>query len=125
MGIETRKARILVVDDDEDVRDYVCEVLAEQGHHVTAVKDGVEALGALQQVGASFELLVTDIVMPGLNGFSLASLVKARWPGTKILYITGFYDIAQSDLGERYGAVLQKPFRPRQLNCQVSRALTA
>jgi two-component system cell cycle response regulator CpdR len=117
--------RILLVDDDEGVRDFAREVLLEQGHEVTVATDGVEALDALEKSGGGFDLLVTDVVMPGLNGFSLASLVKGRWPEIKVLYLTGFYDLAQADMGERYGEVLKKPFRPRQLGTEVKRALAA
>jgi CheY-like chemotaxis protein len=116
-------ARILVVDDDAAVREFIRDVLTEQGHEVADAADGVAALTLLEQPGAAFDLLVTDVVMPGLNGFSLARIVKARWPRMKVLYVTGFYDLAQSDMGERHGAVLRKPFRPRQLGSEIDRAL--
>jgi two-component system cell cycle sensor histidine kinase/response regulator CckA len=119
------RARILVADDDEGVRELIAEVLAEKGHEVIAVKDAIEALAVLERSGDGIDLLVTDIVMPGLNGFSLASLVKGRWPRVRILYITGYYDLARSDMGERFGSVLKKPFRPRQLSAEVTRVLAA
>jgi CheY-like chemotaxis protein len=125
MQHEPAPARILLVDDDEAVREFTREVLLDQGHDVAVATDGVEALAILERPGAAFDLLVTDVVMPGLNGFSLASLVKARSPEIKVLYVTGFYDLAQADMGERHGEVLKKPFRPRQLGTEVKRALAA
>jgi DNA-binding NtrC family response regulator len=125
MPRRANRARILVVDDDEGVREFIAEVLAEKDHEVIAVPDAIEALAVLERSGDGIDLLVTDVVMPGLNGFSLASLVKGRWPRIKILYVTGYYDLARSDMGERFGSVLKKPFRPRQLSAEVTRALAA
>jgi DNA-binding NtrC family response regulator len=125
MPRRANRARILVVDDDEGVREFIAEVLAEKDHEVIAVPDAIEALAVLERSGDGIDLLVTDVVMPGLNGFSLASLVKGRWPRIKILYVTGYYDLARSDMGERFGSVLKKPFRPRQLRAEVTRALAA
>jgi CheY-like chemotaxis protein len=118
-------ARILVVDDDQAVRDFACEALSQQGHAVLAARDGVEALEILEKEAAAIDLMVTDVVMPGLNGFSLASVVKGRWPEIRILYVTGFYELAQAEMGERFGNVLQKPFRARQLASEVGKALVA
>jgi len=125
MQHEPAASRILLVDDDDGVREFAREVLLDQGHDVTVATDGVAALEVLEKSGGAFALLVTDVVMPGLNGFSLASLVKARWPDIKVLYLTGFYDLAQAEMGERHGQVLKKPFRPRQLGSEVKRALAA
>jgi len=125
MTSPTAPSRILLVDDDAAIRELACEMLADKGHAVTVATDGVEALAILERTGAAFDLLVTDVVMPGLNGFSLASVVKGRRPEMKVLYLTGFYDLAQADMGERFGEVLKKPFRARQLGTQVRRALAA
>ena len=116
-------ARILVVDDDAGVRDFACEVLSGQGHDVVPARDGVEALDILEKQAAAIDLMVTDVVMPGLNGFSLASVVKGRWPEIRVLYVTGFFELAQSEMGERFGSVLRKPFRAGQLSSEVGKAL--
>jgi CheY-like chemotaxis protein len=111
-------ARILVVDDDPAVRDFACEVLTGQGHQVVPARDGVEALDILEKQAAAIDLL-----MPGLNGFSLASVVKGRWPEIRVLYVTGYFELAQSKMGDRFGNVLQKPFRAGQLSSEVGKAL--
>ncbi len=63
-------ARILIAEDDQAVQSFVCRALAHEGHGVTAVDDGLQALEALAK--AEFDLLITDIVMPGLDGIALA-----------------------------------------------------
>ena len=80
-------ARILVAEDEEDVREFVRRALSHQGHEVTAVNDGIRALEAL---GAGhYDLLLTDIVMPGMDGIALALKVSKDHPELPILLMSG------------------------------------
>ena len=82
---------ILVVEDEQMVRDFVCEVLQSEGYRVISASDGEEAL-RIMETGPerSFDLLVSDMVMPNLGGHELAERVKARLPDISVILMTGY-----------------------------------
>jgi CheY-like chemotaxis protein len=99
--------RVLLTDDDEQVREVVAEALGDSGCAVTAVSSGAAALEALR--ADVFDVAVIDFAMPGMNGADTAALVRAERPGLPILFITGRSD--RPALRNISGAaVLQKPF---------------
>ncbi len=79
---------ILLVDDDRLVREATTWVLTDAGHAVTEAKDGFEALARLEQ-RAWFDLVVTDISMPQMNGLALVKAVNRLWPGLPVLLVSG------------------------------------
>jgi CheY-like chemotaxis protein len=85
-------ARILLADDDAAARDLVQRALASDGHDVTATHDGVEALERLQGAGADFELLISDVQMPGLDGIELIEKALAITPKMRVILMSGFSD---------------------------------
>lgn len=112
-------ADILVAEDDVAVKKFVCRALEHRGHRVTAVDDGVQALEALQD--SRFDLLITDIVMPGLDGIGLALRVTRDQPDLPILLMTGFAAERQRahNLDELICEVVTKPFSLKQI-CDVA-----
>jgi two-component system response regulator FlrC len=117
-------ARVLVADDEEGVRTFLAEVLELDGHEVTAVPDGAAAARALQ--GSSFDLLVTDLKMPGLDGLGLVARVKAEQPEVEVLVLTAYATVDTAVEAMKLGAFdyLQKPVHsPAALRLLVSRAL--
>ena len=91
--------RILVVDDDEGVRELAVSVLENLGYLVVSAKDGTEALSILDKEGP-VDLLFTDIVMPGsLSGYALARRAKAMCPEIKVLYTTGYSASVLDEVG--------------------------
>ena len=121
-------ARILVAEDDEAVRSFVSRALAQRGHAVTAVDDGLQALEALDEVGfeAGFDLLITDIVMPGLDGIALALKVARDGPNLPILMMTGYSAERQRahNLEELICRVITKPFSLEQI-CRAAEEVLA
>ena|SRR5690349_19219527 len=114
--------RILVVDDDEGVRELAVSVLENLGYLVVSAKDGAEALSILDKEGP-VDLLFTDIVMPGsLSGYALARRAKAMCPEIKVLYTTGYSAGVLDEVGV-LGATLNKPYRPSQLAAELEAAL--
>jgi CheY-like chemotaxis protein len=115
--------RILLVDDDDGVRDYTAMVLEEAGYDVRVAARAEAALQILGS-GEPFDLLITDVVMPGWDGTELVRRVKALRPALKILYITGYTrHIAAERLA---GAdVLDKPYQRDKLLHAVRHALFA
>lgn len=81
-------ARILIAEDDPAVRAFASRALTFKKHEVTAVEDGLAALAALET--ASFDLLITDVVMPGLDGIGLCERVRDLCPGLPVLVMTGY-----------------------------------
>jgi two-component system cell cycle response regulator CpdR len=112
-------ARILVAEDDAAVSAFVMRALRHKGHEVTAVPDGSAALGAL--AGESFELLLTDIVMPNLDGIALALKASKDHPAMKILLMTGFASERQRahNLDALIHRVVEKPFSLEQICAAV------
>jgi CheY-like chemotaxis protein len=102
---------ILVAEDDAGVRDYVVETLNELGYQVLSAADGASALGILDN-NPQVDLLLTDIVMPGMNGRMLAQEALKRFPRLKVLYMTGYSRNAIVHQGrlDPGVALIQKPF---------------
>jgi CheY-like chemotaxis protein len=117
-----RPKRVLVVDDVPEVLDVVAAILADLGYEVVGACDGTRALGVLAE-GRGFDLLFTDITMPGIHGFELARRAKALQPTLKIMYLTGYSPMIPDGTGETFGPVLRKPFRPNELEAAVRREM--
>jgi two-component system response regulator HydG len=117
-----RAARVLVVDDDDEMRSLVRRALEGEGHQVTERGGGGPALLALRQ--ARFDLVILDKEMPGLNGLELLPALRREFPDLPILFVTAFggRQVASSvlQLGARY---LEKPFRLGQLREAVAELL--
>ena len=108
---------VLVVEDEEIVRDLVCAVLEEQGYNVLCAGDGLEALDLAENFDGTIHLLVTDVIMPYINGPELAGKLSALRPDMKVLYVSGYSDNDIGDQGvlnPRF-ELLQKPFTPQTL----------
>jgi DNA-binding response OmpR family regulator len=116
-------ARILVAEDDAAVSAFVSRALKHKGHDVTAVPDGSAALAAL--AGASFELLLTDIVMPNLDGIALALKASKDHPAMRILLMTGYANERQRahNLEALIHRVIEKPFTLEQICAAVDEEL--
>ena len=116
-------ARILVAEDDPSVRSFVIKALGLRGHDVTAVEDGVAALHALEI--ESFDLLVTDIVMPGLDGIALALKVGQSHPELPVLLMTGYCAERQKayNIGQLTARFILKPFTLQQISDAVAETL--
>ena len=108
--------RLLLVEDEAVVRGVVERTLKRAGYRVVVATSGDEALKLTDSDGP-FELLITDVVMPGVNGWELGKLLRARWPGLPVLYVSGYTEdvIQDVDALGRDGAFLQKPFLPVDL----------
>jgi two-component system, cell cycle response regulator CpdR len=118
-----KTVRILVADDEEAVREFVTRALRHQGYEVEAAEDGLQALEVLAR--QPFDLLVTDIVMPGLDGIELALKVSKDYPDTVILMMTGYAHEKQRAYGleSLIHQVISKPFTLKQICETVKEAL--
>lgn len=118
-------ARILLVDDEPAIRRSFSLYLERLGASVTAAADAREAIALLEGAGGDFDVLISDITLPGESGISLLSTVRRRWPGLPGILITG--SLAPGIGPESTGAVacLQKPFPLSLLAHRVELALRA
>jgi CheY-like chemotaxis protein len=110
---------ILIVDDEKPIRDLVSLILTRAGHEVAVAEDAGQALRFLEQ-GVP-DLMLTDIVMPGMSGLALAAQAHHRRPGLRVMFMSGF---ASQYEGELSGSVcLSKPFTASQLLAAVEDVL--
>lgn len=114
---------ILVVEDDESVRRFAITVLARYGYHLLEAATPDRAISVSEEFEGRIDLVLTDIVMPGINGDELARLVKAQRPEVKLLYISGYTELARTLGSEVQARLLPKPFSPDTLLHRVRRAL--
>jgi CheY-like chemotaxis protein len=114
--------RILVVDDDAAVRAVTAEMLRQIGYGVAEAASGQAALDALAR-GEIYELAIVDIAMPGLNGIETVRRARERWPGLRVLYVTGYADAAVTGVETDDDPLIRKPFRMSELAAGVNRAL--
>ncbi len=116
--------RILIVDDEASVRAVICAFLERAGYRVFSAASAAEALTAMQH-HQGFELVIADIMMPGMDGFKLLDRVFDSYPGTPIVFITAIQDIHVATNAFRRGATdyLMKPFSRADLETVVARAL--
>jgi PAS domain S-box-containing protein len=116
--------RILVVEDEARVGDAVVEQLQGLGYEVTQAADGLAGLAAFETAERPYDLLLTDIIMPGLNGNKLADEVTRRWPGTSVLFMSGYRpDNADENRLDAGAKLLTKPFHRNDLAVAVRKAL--
>jgi two-component system cell cycle response regulator CpdR len=116
--------RILLAEDDESLRGFLARALERAGYEVTACADGEEAVAVLEE---DWDLLLTDIVMPGIDGIEVARQAAARHPDLRIMFITGFAAVAlaagnQAPAGAK---VLSKPIHLREIVSEVERMIAA
>ncbi len=110
--------KILLVDDDSDVRTVVRDALEESGCQIWEASDGSEALNIWKTKASQIDLLLADMTMPGsLNGRQLADRLKRERPGLKVIFMSGHsLDILNlAEIIKSHGYFLQKPFSPENL----------
>jgi DNA-binding NtrC family response regulator len=118
----TDAGRVLIVDDSPDMLSLLRDMLAPP-HDVVAASDGNVAFFKLE--AAPFDAVLTDVRMPGPDGFELARLIKKKWPLTEVVFMTAFASIPAAVEAGRLGAsdYIVKPFHPDDVTSVVTRAL--
>jgi CheY-like chemotaxis protein len=111
---------VLLTDDDPDVRDVLAAVLSKSFIVVVAA-NASEAVQIITD--RPVDLLLTDIVMPGMNGFDLADKATAMRPGLRVIYMTGYAHMAGGPARVRHGKLITKPVRPSEIVSEIRAAL--
>lgn len=120
-------ARILIAEDEESLRSLIARALAQDGHEVVANADGGEALDSLTREKGRFDLLLTDIRMPVMDGIALALAASRDYPSLTILLMTGYADQRERahGLSTLIHDVITKPFSLGDIRGAVNGALMA
>ena len=119
-------AKILLAEDDSSMRMFLQTALESAGHSVTSCEDGTAAMNVLRK-NKSFDLLLTDIVMPGMDGIELSQKAMEACKGLRVMFITGFAAVAMGSqaIQQNNAKILSKPFHLKDLVNQVETLLAA
>jgi len=120
-------SRVLIVDDEESMRLLVARAIAMDGHDITTAADGAEALEILSGTDTPFELMLTDIQMPIMDGIALALSAARDFPALTILLMTGYAEQREraSGLNAIAHDVISKPFSVADIRTAVADALAS
>lgn len=119
-------AKLLIVEDDESVRTLAARALERDGHSVAIACDGAQGLELIKAARGGYDLVVSDIRMPEMDGIEMATAAAALFPSMKIMLMTGYAD--QRERAEELNGiildVMQKPFTLAEIRGRVGRALS-
>ena len=118
------QSKILIIDDELIVRTSCRRVLEPEGYEIAVAEHGQEGLEKLENEGP-FDLVLTDLKMPGMDGIEVLAEIKKRWPDMTVLIVTGYQTIETAVKSIKLGAFdyVNKPFTPDDLTEVVARAL--
>lgn len=118
------KPKILVIDDEEIVRISCKKCLNPEGYEVSAAQNGLEGLRLIEET--RYDLILTDLKMPDMDGMEFLSKIKERQPGTKVIMITGYSTVENAVAALKQGAYnyIEKPFTPDTLIKAVTEAIS-
>ncbi|MBZ9662313.1 response regulator [Mesorhizobium sp. ESP-6-4] len=119
-------AKLLIVEDDESVRTLAARALERDGHNVTIATDGAQGLDMIRQARGGFDLVVSDIRMPEMDGIEMATAASREFPTMRIMLMTGYAD--QRERAEELNGIIldvvQKPFTLAEIRGRVGKALS-
>ena len=118
----SRRARVLVVDDNEDVREVIVAYLETLGYQSLQAANGADALELLAAAGSGIDVMLADYAMPGMSGADLARRVSRKWPRLPVIVITGYADTTEFDGQLDDAVLLRKPFGINDLATAIEQA---
>lgn len=120
-------ANILIAEDDQSMCSFLALALQKAGHSVTSKHNGLDALEEIKNSKKPYDLLLSDIVMPGIDGIELSGKATKIQPELKVMFITGFAAVAmgRDDIDHEKAKILSKPFHLNDLVKQVETLLAA
>ena len=120
-------ARILIAEDDTSMSNFISLALEKAGHDVQARHDGLSAYEEIEKSEKPYDLLLADIVMPGMDGIELSNKATKLKPDLKVMFLTGFAAVAvgRDDIDHEKAKILSKPFHLNDLVEQIETMLAA
>lgn len=123
--VSPRRQTVLVVEDEQDLRSLVANVLTEYGYKVVTASNGTKAIALIAKMDSPPDLLLTDVVMPGMSGPMLADQLLAKFSGARVLFMSGYDErqVVQRYVVEKGFALITKPFQLHNLCAAVKKAM--
>ena len=123
--IPAKRQTVLVVDDEQDLRSLVANVLTEYGYKVVTASSGAKAVALIEKMESPPDLMLTDVVMPGMSGPMLADQLLAKFSGARVLFMSGFDErqVVQRYVVEKGFTLITKPFQLHNLCAAVKKAI--
>ncbi|MBV9180933.1 MAG: response regulator [Acidobacteria bacterium] len=118
----TKAAKILLAEDEELLRELETTILTQAGYEVVTASTAEELRTLVSECKDPIDLLLTDVMMPGVSGQELVHLARMRWPGVRVLYMSG-YSNEEIRISEADAEFLQKPFTPSELMAKIQNTL--
>ena len=119
----TKGIKILLAEDEELLRELATTILKQAGYEVLTASSPHELRSLVSEYQEEVDLLLTDVVMPGVSGQELVHLARARWPRVRVLYMSG-YSNDEIRIAEPDAEFLQKPFTPSELMAKIQETLS-
>lgn len=120
-----KRQTVLVVDDEQDLRSLVANVLTEYGYKVVTASSGAKAVALIEKMETPPDLMLTDVVMPGMSGPMLADQLLAKFSSARVLFMSGFDErqVVQRYVVEKGFTLITKPFQLHNLCAAVKKAI--
>ena len=124
-GVSKKKGRILIVDDEETVRQYLSDMLQRFGHEVHTAMSSIEALEAFRSRPLDYDIVITDQAMPYVTGLTLANQLRQIRPDISIILCTGYTELISAEEASFFGIkkILMKPFTAKQIQRVIESSL--
>jgi DNA-binding NtrC family response regulator len=118
--------KLLIIDDNKEILDALCEFLSKKKYDITSANNGLEGLKYLEQEKQGFDVVITDLIMPDISGVALISIIKKRFPDIIVIAITGWGEHPEALATEAEADhVMEKPFELSKLEKLLKKLLSS
>jgi len=118
--------KLLIIDDNKEILDALCEFLSKKKYDITSANNGLEGLKYLERDEQGFDVVITDLIMPDISGVALISIIKKRFPDTLVIAITGWGEHPEALATEAEADhVMEKPFELSELEKSLKKLLSS
>ena len=118
--------KLLIIDDNKEILDALCEFLSKKKYDITSANNGFEGLKYLEKEEQGFDVVITDLIMPDISGVALISIIKKRFPDTLVIAITGWGEHPEALATEAEADhVMEKPFELSELEKSLKKLLSS
>jgi DNA-binding NtrC family response regulator len=118
--------KLLIIDDNKEILDALCEFLSKKKYDITSASNGLEGLKYLEKEEQRFDVVITDLIMPDISGVALISIIKKKYPDTLVIAITGWGEHPEALATEAEADhVMEKPFELSELEKSLKKLLSS
>jgi DNA-binding NtrC family response regulator len=121
-----KTSKLLIIDDNKEILDAIYDFLSKKKYDVVPASNGLEGLKLIENEKQGFDLVITDLIMPDISGVALISIIKKKYPGTRVIAITGWGEHPEALATEAEADyVLEKPFELSELEKLIRKLLSS